>query len=66
MSMVNSFHAGTLDLLGLNFASITLIPKEIGATNMKKFRPISLLSFKIFSKLMTIRLGSLMQRLISN
>lgn len=67
INMVNAFHDGDLELYRLNFAMITLIPKEVGARNMKKLRPINLLncSYKIFSKLLTIRLGKLCQRLIS-
>jgi hypothetical protein len=59
LSMFNDFHQGKLDLHRLNFALITLIPKEEGARTMKKFRPISLIncSFKIFSKALTLRLG---------
>jgi hypothetical protein len=61
------FHEGGLDLCRLNFALLTLIPKEQGARNMKKFRPISLCncSFKIFSKVLTLRLGKIANRLIS-
>jgi hypothetical protein len=46
---------------------ITLIPKVEEAMEMKQFRPISLIncSFKIFSKVMTGRLGKISQRLIS-
>jgi len=41
-----------LNLDRLNFAMITLIPKEHEAKTLKKFWPISLLncSFKIFAK----------------
>lgn len=65
--MGNAFHEGELELYRLNFAMITLVPNIEGARNMKEFRPISLLnrSYKIFSKLLTIRLGKNSQRLIS-
>jgi hypothetical protein len=45
---------------------MSLIPKEEGARNMKKFRPISLIncSFKIFSKVLTLRLGKIVDRLV--
>lgn len=65
--MFNDFFRGELDLDRLNFALLTLIPKEQDARNMKKFRPISLCncSFKIFSKVMTIRLGKIANSLVS-
>jgi hypothetical protein len=65
--MVRSFHAGDLELLRLNFAMLTLIPKAEDATDMKNYMPISLLnySFKIFSKLLTIRLDVFCQRIIA-
>jgi hypothetical protein len=51
----------------LNFALLTLIPKELGARSMKKYKPISLCncSFNIFSKVLTLRLGKIANRLIS-
>lgn len=50
IAMFNDFHQDKLDLHRLNFALVTLIPKEEGARSVKKFRPISLIncSFKIF------------------
>lgn len=67
LAMFNDFHQGRLDLHRLNFAMITLIPKEEAARSMKKFRPISLIncSFKIFSKVLTLRLGKVINRLIA-
>jgi hypothetical protein len=67
ISLFQDFYTGDLDLTRLNFALLTLIPKEMGARSMKKFRPISLCnySFKIFSKVLTIRLGKVADRLIS-
>ena len=51
VEMFEDFHKGQLDLHRLNCALVTLIPKVGDASNMKQFRPISLLncSFKIFS-----------------
>jgi hypothetical protein len=48
----------------LNFAVLTLIPKIEDASEMKAFQPISLLncSFKIFSKVLTLRLERVSQR----
>ena len=65
--LFNDFHRGDLDLKRLNFALVTLIPKVGEATNMKQFRPISLLncSFKIFSKLLTLRLTFVVQRIVA-
>jgi len=65
--MFDDLHRGRLDLHRLNFAMITLIPKEDGARSMNKFRPISLIdcSFKIFSKALTLRLGKIIDRLIA-
>lgn len=67
LAMFNDFHQGRLDLYRLNFSMITLIPKEEGARSMKKFRPISLIncSYKIFSKALTLRLGKIIDRLVS-
>jgi hypothetical protein len=47
---------------------MTLIPKVEEARDMKNFRPISLIncSFKIFSKVLTNRLGLISHRLISS
>jgi len=39
--MFNDFYLLRLDMYRLNFAMITLIPKEEGAKSLKKFRPIS-------------------------
>lgn len=65
--MFDDFHKGKLDIYRLNFAMLSLIPKEADATTMKKFRPISLLncSFKIFTKVLTKRINVLLQRLIA-
>jgi hypothetical protein len=65
--MFQDFYNGTLDLHRLNYALLTLIPKELGARSMKKYRHISLCncSFKISSKALTIRLGKIVDRLIS-
>lgn len=67
IALFNDFNKGTLDLSRLNFALVTLIPKVGDAVDMKHFRPISLLncSFKIFSKLLTLRLSSVAQRIVS-
>jgi hypothetical protein len=68
VDMFNYFHKGDLDLHRLNFAMLTLVPKTSDARNMKNFRPISLAncSFKIFSKVLSIRLGKIAGRIILN
>jgi hypothetical protein len=65
--MFSDFHRGRLDLFRLNFAVLTLIPKIENASDMKNFRPISLLycSFKIFSKLVTSRMERICQGIIT-
>ena len=62
VELFEDFHKGELDLYRLNCALVILIPKVGDASNMKQFRPISLLncSFKIFSKILTLRLSSVM------
>lgn len=66
-SLFRDFYEGKLDLFRINFALLTLIPKVDEARDMKNFRPISLTncSFKIFSKVLTIRLGVVCQRLVA-
>jgi hypothetical protein len=65
--LVQEFQNGGLDLFRLNFACLTLIPKVEEVVDMKHFRLISLLncSFKIFGKLLTLRLESVYQRLVA-
>jgi hypothetical protein len=61
LKLVKGFKDSKLDWFRLNFATLTLIPKVEDASEMKNFRPISLLncSFKIFGRLLTSRLESL-------
>jgi hypothetical protein len=42
VALVKDFESGKLDVARLNYAIITLIPKEQDAREMRKFRPISL------------------------
>jgi hypothetical protein len=65
--MFDDFYTGKLNLFRLNFVVLTLIPKVVDASEMKSFRPISLLncSFKIFSKILTLRLERVSQRLVA-
>jgi hypothetical protein len=57
--MLEDFHKGNLDLYSLNFCLVTVIPKEKESRTMNKYRPISLLncSYKIFTKVLTNRIG---------
>lgn len=68
MNLVRMFEKGDLNLDRLNYAMITLIPKEPEAKTLKKFRPISLLncSFKVFGKMLNNRLILVADRLIAS
>lgn len=52
----------------LNCAMLTLIPKVEEARDVKQFRSVTLINciFKIFSKVLTSRLGRVSQRFISS
>jgi len=68
MNLIRVFEQGDLNLDRLNYAMITLIPKEPEAKVLKKFRPISLIncSFKIFSKLLNNRMVRVADRLVAS
>jgi hypothetical protein len=68
IEMFEDFFEGKLDLYRLKFALITIIPKENDARTMNKFRPISLLnySYKIFTRVLTSRVGMVADRLIAS
>jgi hypothetical protein len=55
MALFQDFYEGKLDIFRLNFDVLSLIPKVMDATTMKKFRPTSLINciFKIISKVIT-------------
>src|SRR4051812_28557275 len=59
-------HAGQLDLFRLNFGEIILLPKVNEAERIQQYRPICLLnvSFKIFTKVATIRLNSVAEHVV--
>jgi hypothetical protein len=67
LEMFDDWFEGNLDNFRLNFAIITLIPKEDNARSMKKIRTVSLIncSFKIFTKATTNRYAKVMDRLIA-
>jgi hypothetical protein len=65
MPMFQEFYIGTLVMSWLNFGVITLILKIVGATDIRKFRPITVINViqRIFSKVCTSRLAPVMERL---
>jgi hypothetical protein len=66
--MFANLYEGKLDIYRLNIALLTIIPKEKDARTMNKFRPISLLncSYKIFTKVLTNRIGKVAHMLIAS
>lgn len=66
--MFKDFHEGELNIYRINFALLTLIPKENNARHMSKFRPLSLLncSYMIFTKVLNNRLAKIIDRLIGS
>ena len=62
MALVRDFEKGDLNVSRLNYAIITLIPKEPEARDMKKFR----CSLKIISKAITNRLATIGSRIIAS
>jgi hypothetical protein len=67
MTLVRDFESGKLDVPRLDYAIITLIPKEQDTREMRKFRPISLAncSFKIITKAMTNRIVPIHDRIVT-
>jgi hypothetical protein len=51
MNLFEDWFDDRLDIFRLNFAMISLIPKQNDARTMKKFRPISLLNCSFFQSL---------------
>ena len=68
MQMFHELHSGDLPLLSLNFGVITLLPKTQDASKIQQYKHICLLnvSFKIFTKVATIRINSVAEDLISS
>jgi hypothetical protein len=68
IEMFDDFHNGTLDLYRLNFSLVIVIPKEKEARIINKYRSISLLnySYKIFTKVLTNRIGRVIDRLVAS
>jgi hypothetical protein len=67
LEMFQALHRGELNLHRLNYGMISLIPKSKEANNIRHFRPICVLNidYKIFTKVLTKRLSSLADKLIS-
>jgi len=61
IELFQCWHVGQLELFRLNFWGIVLLPKVLEAERIQQYRPICLLnvSFKIFTKVATIRLDSM-------
>ena len=68
MQMFRELHNSDLPLFSLNFGVITLLPKTQDASKIHQYKPICLLnvSFKIFTKVATIRINSVAEDLISS
>jgi hypothetical protein len=67
MALFKDFHDGYLPLYRLNFGTIILLPKSQEATMIQQYRHICLLniSFKIFTKVATIRIMEVSKKVIS-
>ena len=67
MVLFGFLQAGQLEIFRLNFGNIILLPKVNNAERIQQYRPICLLnvSFKIFTKVATIRLNSVADRVVS-
>jgi hypothetical protein len=64
--LFDMLHAGQLDLFRLNFGEIILLPKINETEKIQQHRPICLLnvSFKIFTKVATIRLNTVADHVV--
>ena len=67
IQMFHELHSSEIPIFSLNFGVITLLPKTQDASRIQQYRPICLLnvSFKIFTKVATIRVNSVADHLIS-
>jgi hypothetical protein len=66
LELFTFLHAGQLELFCLNFGEIILLPKIKEAERIQQYRPICLLnvSFKIFTKVATIRLNTVANHVV--
>ena len=67
IQMFHELHSGEIPIFSVNFGVITLLPKTQDTSRIQQYRPICLLnvSFKIFTKVATIRVNSVADHLIS-
>ncbi|GLT61308.1 hypothetical protein SLA2020_340270 [Shorea laevis] len=67
MGVFHDFHAHSKFVKSLNATFIALIPKISGATDLKDFRPISLVSgvYKIIAKVLANRLKKVLEKIVS-
>ena len=67
MQMFHDLHNGDIPLFSLNFGVIMLLPKTQESNKIQQYRPLCLLnvSFKIFTKVATIRVNSVADNIIS-
>jgi hypothetical protein len=65
MPMFHELFVETLVMSRLNFGVITLIPKVVGATDIRQFRPIMVVNViqRIISKVCALRLAPVLERL---
>ncbi|WMV57474.1 hypothetical protein MTR67_050859 [Solanum verrucosum] len=66
VAAIQNFHDQSYFEKSFNATFIALIPKKVGATELKDFRPISLIGsiYKIISKVLTERLKKVMPKLV--
>jgi hypothetical protein len=66
LQMFSVLHAGQLELFRLNFGEVILLPKVNETERIQQYRPICLLnvSFKIFTKVATLRLNSVVDHVV--
>jgi mannosylglycoprotein endo-beta-mannosidase len=66
LEMFSDLHAGQLELFRLNFGKVILLRKVDEAERIQQYRPICLLnvSFKIFTKVATIRLNTVANHVV--
>ncbi|KAE8816126.1 Signal recognition particle 54 kDa protein, chloroplastic [Hordeum vulgare] len=59
MPMFHEFFIGTLDMARINFGVIALIPKVVGASDIRQFRPITVINVlaQIFAKVRATQVG---------
>ena len=66
MALFDEFYVGSIDLTRLNFGIITLIPKVTGASDIRQFRPITVINviFRILAKGYANRVAPIADRII--